>query len=156
VIPIWMGKGAQFVPGQAAVPRLGITVPQVPASMQAWEIGPGRVHALKVERTTGGTKITLPEFGLTAAVIFTGNQANGIVARFQEQARQTGKIAAKWAHDLAEDEIRKVATIEAQLEQAGHSLPDSQALLGDARQRLQACTELMARGDYGEADAEAQ
>ena len=61
-----------------------------------------RVHALKVERTTGGTKFTLPEFGLTAAVVFT-DQANGLVARFQDQERQTSKTAAKWAHDLAEE-----------------------------------------------------
>lgn len=156
VLPIWMGKGAQFVPGQAAVPKLSITVPQVPASMQAWEVSPGQVHALKVERTTGGTKITLPEFGLTAAIVFTGSQANGIVARFQEQARQMSKIAAKWTRDLAEEEIRKVAMIEEQLEQAGHTLPDSQKLLENARQRLQSCTEYLAKGDYREADAEGQ
>src|SRR5262249_38800930 len=156
VLPIWMGKGAQFVPGQAAVSKLSITVPQVPASMQAWEISPGQVHALKVERTTGGTKITLPEFGLTAAVVFTGDQANGIVARFQEQARQMSKTAAQWSRDLAEEEIRKVAKIEEQLEQAGHTLPDGRNLLENARQRLQTCTELLAKGDYREADAEGQ
>jgi hypothetical protein len=156
VLPIWMGKGAQFVPGQSAVARLSITVPQVPMSMQAWEISPGRVHALKVERTTGGTKLTLPEFGLTAAIVFVGDQANGLVARFQDQARQTSKAAARWAHDLAEEEIRKVAPIEEQLEQAGHILPDGQKLLGDARRRLQNSTELLARGEYSDADAEAQ
>ncbi|TMQ33126.1 MAG: hypothetical protein E6K70_14830 [Planctomycetota bacterium] len=30
VMPMWVGKGAQFVPGQAAVGNLTITVPQVP------------------------------------------------------------------------------------------------------------------------------
>jgi hypothetical protein len=156
VLPIWMGKGAQFVPGQAAISKLSITVPQVPASTQAWEISPGSVHALKVERTTGGTKITLPEFGLTAAVLFAADQGNRIVARLQDQARQTNKTAAKWAHDLAEEEIRKVARIQEQLEQAGHTLPDGQQLMGNARQRLQKCTELLAKGDYREADAEGQ
>ena len=74
LLPIWMGKGAQFVPGQAALAKLSITVPQVPPGTQAWEISPGRIHALKVERTTGGNKITLPEFGLTAAVVFAARQ----------------------------------------------------------------------------------
>lgn len=156
VLPIWMGKGAQFVPGQAAAAKLSITVPQVPANMQPWEVSPGRVQALHEERTIGGTKITLPEFGLTAAVVFTGDQGNGMVARFQDQARQMSKTAAKWSHDLAEEEIRKVAGVEEQLEQAGHSLPDGQKLLENARQRLQNCTDLFAKGDFREADAEGQ
>jgi hypothetical protein len=156
VLPIWMGKGAQFVPGQAAVAKLTITVPQIPASMQPWEVSPGRVQALHEERTIGGTKITLPEFGLTAAVVFMGDQANGMLARLQDQARLMSKTAARWAHDLAEEEIRKVARVEEQLEQAGHSLPDSQKLLEDARRRLQACTELLTKGEFSEADAEGQ
>jgi hypothetical protein len=156
VLPIWMGRGAQFVPGQAAVSKLTITVPQVPASMQPWEISPSGVHALHEERTIGGTKITLPEFGLTAAVVFAGDQANGMVARFQDQARQMSKTTAKWSHDLAEEEIRKVAMIEEKLEQGGHSLPDSKKLLEDASRRLQTCTGNLAKGDFHEADAEGQ
>jgi hypothetical protein len=93
---------------------------------------------------------------LTAAVVFTGDQANGIVARFQEQARQMSKTTATWSHDLAEEEIRKVTKIAEQLEQAGHTLPDGQKLLENARQRLQTCTEHLAKGDYREADAEGQ
>ena len=30
VLPMWMGAGSQFVPGQAAAARLEIRVPQVP------------------------------------------------------------------------------------------------------------------------------
>jgi hypothetical protein len=156
VLPIWLGKGAQFVPGQGAFAKLSITVPQVPDSTQAWEISPGQVHALKVERTTGGTKITLPDFGLTAAILFAGDQGNRMVARLQDQARQTNKVAAKWAHDLAEEEIRKVARIEEQLEQAGHTVLHGQELMDKARRRLQTATELLSKGDYGEADGEAQ
>jgi hypothetical protein len=156
VLPIWMGKGAQFVPGQAAAAKLSITVPQVPASMQPWEISPGRVHALHEERSTGGTKITLPEFGLTSAIVFTGDQANGMVARFQNQAMQMSKTTAKWSHDLAEEEIRKVAIIEVQLEKDGHTLPDGQKLMENARQRLQTCTDLLTKGEFREADAEGQ
>ncbi|HLJ92723.1 MAG TPA: hypothetical protein VKU02_05945, partial [Gemmataceae bacterium] len=156
VLPIWMGKGAQFVPGQSAVAKLSITVPQIPDSTQAWEISPARVHALKAERTTGGTKITLPEFGLTAAVLFTSDQVNHTVARLQNQARQTSQRAATWGRDLAEEEIRKVTRIEQQLEQAGHTLPDGPALMAKAQQYLQSSSALLAKGDYAEADLESQ
>src|SRR5439155_14714169 len=50
----------------------------------------------------------------------------------------------------------KVARIEEQLEQAGHSPPDGQKLLEEARRRLQLCSDYLAKGDYSEADAEAQ
>src|SRR5262249_60083491 len=37
VLPMWLGTGAQFVPGQGAVAQLRIVVPQVPMSFQAFE-----------------------------------------------------------------------------------------------------------------------
>ncbi len=85
VIPIWQGKGGQFVPGQAAVPKLSLVIPQVPQSSQAWEVTPADVRGLKCERVTGGTKITIPEFGLTSTIVFTSD--TNVVIRFQEQAQ---------------------------------------------------------------------
>ena len=73
VLPIWMGKGSQFVPGQAAVSKLSMIVPQIPQTMQAWEVNPAEVRNVRAERAVGGTKITLPEFNLTSAVVFTAD-----------------------------------------------------------------------------------
>jgi hypothetical protein len=148
-LPIWVGKGAQFVPGQAAATRLSIIVPEVPIGTQAWEVSPVEVRSLQMERVIGGTRITLPEFGLTATVVFTSdNGPNGIIVRFQEQLRQMRKLAAQWAHDLAEVELDKVALVEEQLEADGHKLPDGQQLLKDARQRLRTSVEHWNNGDY--------
>jgi hypothetical protein len=157
VLPIWMGQGSQFVPGQAAASRLSIVVPEVPAGDRAWEVSPGEVAGLQTERVVGGTKVTLPEFGLTAAIVFTADSGpTGLVVRFQDQARRWQKLAAQWTHDLAEVEIDKVARVEAQLEAAGHTLPDGQALMRDARSRLQQCVEHWNQGDFREAYLEAQ
>src|SRR5262249_47539503 len=38
VLPMWLGKGAQFVPGQSAAALLTVIVPEVPAGTQAWRI----------------------------------------------------------------------------------------------------------------------
>ena len=60
VLPIWLGQGGQFVPGQAAVANLSMVVPKVPVGTQAWEISPGDVHALaNTERVVGGTGVRL-------------------------------------------------------------------------------------------------
>ena len=44
-------------------------VPQVPQSMQCWEVTPGEVRGIKTERVPGGTKVTIPEFGLTTEAV---------------------------------------------------------------------------------------
>jgi hypothetical protein len=157
VLPMWFGKGAQCVPGQCAVPSLSITLPMAPVGTQAWEIMPGLVRSLPQERVVGGTKITIEEFGVTSAVVFTSdNGPTGVVARFQDQARQTTKLAAQWSHDLAEEEIRKTALVNEQLENEGHVLPDGQKLIADARARLKTSTTAFNNRYYRDANAEAQ
>jgi hypothetical protein len=157
VLPMWVGKGGQFVLGQAAKANLTLLVPQAPVGTQAWEISPADVHCLQMERVVGGTKVTIPEFGLTTAIVFTGdNGPNGLLVRFQEQARQSAKLAAQWAQYLAEEEISKVTRVYEQLDKLGHPLPDGQQLLENARQRSQKCVASFNKGDYREAYAEAQ
>jgi hypothetical protein len=157
VLPIWLGKGAQFVPGQSAGIKLAMIVPLVPTGVQAWEITPAEVRSLQSERVMGGTKVIVPEFGLTTAIVFTGDiSPTGLLVRFQDHVRRVRKLAAQWAHDLAETEIAKVMKVEEELEQAGHTLPDGQQLADNARARLKACEEHWTNGDYRQAYQEAQ
>ncbi|HMC12017.1 MAG TPA: hypothetical protein VKH44_12035, partial [Pirellulaceae bacterium] len=157
VLPIWMGKGSQFVPGQAAAARLSMVVPDVPVGTQAWEVSPADVRGLRAERVTGGMKVTVPEFGMTSAIVFTSdNGPDGLLVQFQEQTRRMRKLAAQWAHDLAQVEMDKVLAVYQQLEQAGRRLPDAQGLLDNARARLQSSANLLTSGDPREAYHEAQ
>jgi len=156
LLPMWLGRGAQFVPGQSATSKLNVTVPQVPVGTQAWEVTPADVHCLQMERVIGGTRITLPDFGLTSAIVFTGdNSPAGVVVNFQNQVRQNSRMAAQWAHDLAAEEIGKVTRVQDQLVRGGHTLPDGQNLIDDSRKRLSACVELWNKGNYRDAYAEA-
>jgi hypothetical protein len=158
VLPIWVGKGAQYVPGQAAVAKLTIDVPSVPINWQAWAVSPADVRTLRTERVVGGTRVTVPEFSLTAAIFLTAdnNDPNGMVVRFQNLLPHTRKMAAQWAYYLADVEIRKVAQVQAELERTGHPLPDGQKLLENAQQRLGVCVQHWNSGDYREAYAEAE
>ena len=72
-MPVWIGRGSQFVPGQAAVVNLQLLVPGVPDAAQAWAVSPGDVRSLRSERGIGGRWVTVPEFGLTAAVVLTSD-----------------------------------------------------------------------------------
>jgi hypothetical protein len=158
VLPVWIGTGSQYVPGQSAVAKLDVLVPQVPPSMQPWEVSPGFVRSLHWKPQTGGVLVSVPEFSLTSAIVFTFDPGNptGLVARFQEKQRRMSKVAAQWAHDQAEEEIAKVERVYAELDKGGHPLPDGQELLKKARGYLASCEELRRTGDYGEAYLEAQ
>jgi hypothetical protein len=157
VLPIWVGKGAQFVPGQSAIANLTLTIPQVPIGTQAWEVSPAEVRCLRQERVIGGTKITIPEFGLTTAIVFTSdNGPNGIVVRFQDQVRQLAPLAAQWAAYLAQEELSKVGRVQEQLVKLAHPLPDGEKLMEDAQKRSRASVDLFNKGNYREAYAEAQ
>jgi hypothetical protein len=154
VIPIWQGKGAQFVPGQAAVSKLSMVVPQVSPSTQAWEVTPADVIGLRGERVTGGTKVTLPEFGLTSAVVFTSD--TNVIVRLQEQGRSRRQTAAQYTYDMALYEMEKVLRIQEQLESRGHTLPDAQHLITDSQNRLKSAKERWDARQFPEAYRESE
>ncbi len=152
---MWLGDNAQFVPGQAAVAKLKFTVPLVPPSFQCWEVAPGEVKALKVEKgKVGGMEVVLPEFGLTSAIVFTSDIA--LIQHFQELCWARRQLAAQYTYDLAVKELEKVARVEEELEKSGHTLPDGQALMKDAYDRLKAAKALWENHQYGAAYQEAQ
>lgn len=156
VFPMWLGKGAQCVPGQSAAAQLKMVIPSTPAGSEPWEIAPGMVTMLTPERVPGGTQITLREFGLTTAIVFTAdNGPNGLLVRLQDQAKQNGKRASELARDLAEESIRKVGIVYNKLVQAGHALPDGTQLMDRANTLLQKAKESYARGQYRDAYADA-
>ena len=157
VLPIWLGAGSQFVPAQAAVPELKITVPQVMGSAQAWEVSPARVQALRMERVVGGVRVTLHEFGLTGAVVFTSDLSpEGLVVRLQEKQRGMAPHAAQWAHEQAIEELAKVEKVQAELDELGVKLVDEEQLLGRSRSFLDACEKARRDGDYPEAYLDAE
>jgi hypothetical protein len=156
-LPIWVGAGSQFVPGQAAVANLTLVVPQIPTGTQPWLVSAAEARTLRSERVVGGTKITIPEFGLTAAVVFTGDLSpTGLVVHFQNETRKVSRDAAQWACDLAEEEFAKVSKVEIELESLGRTLPDSGTLMEDARRRVRLAANHRRNGNSREAYAEAE
>ena len=127
---MWIGGGAQFVPGQDAISDLSVSVPMIPPSWGAWEISPAEVRSIRPERILGATRVTLHDFSLTGAVLFTGD-LGGQVVRLQNQQRRMAPTAAQWSHDQAAEELAKVEKIHGELEQAGHKLPDAAELLAE-------------------------
>jgi len=157
VLPMWVGPGSQYVPGQSALAELKIIVPQVPGGCQAWEVSPGLVRSLNWTRVVGGMEIKIPEFGLTSAIVFTADLTpTGLVVRFQDQQRRQAKIAAQYAHDQAAEELTKAELVNAELVKMGHSLPDGAQLLEKTKEYLESCKRKRRDGEWSEAYLEAQ
>jgi hypothetical protein len=149
VLPMWLGVGAQYVPGQLTVNNLEIIVPGAPQEAQAWEVSPGDVRSLEAKRVAGGMKITVPEFGMTTAVLLTADVNTvdgGVIGRLQQTARRTSRLAGQYAYDLGVETLRKVETVNQQLEQSGQAVPGAPRLLEESRRRLEAARAAWTRG----------
>ncbi len=155
VLPMWLGGGSQFVPGQSAVRALQVTVPHVPPGAQAWEVTPGEVRALHPERVPGGMRITLQDFGLTAAVLFTADTQ--LIVRLQGQARgDRREAAARYTYERAVHELEKTVRVHDQLARQELTVVDAGPLLQDARDRLQRAKEYWDQRLYADAYRESE
>jgi hypothetical protein len=156
VIPIWLGGGAQHVPGQSAQNGLTMQVPMVPDTAEPWEVTPAEVRALRQRKTPGGTEVTVPEFDLTSIIVFTSdNSANGPLVYWQDQTSKMAANAAQWTYDQARAELAKVLKVHAEIERFAR-VSGSKDLINDCTRRLQQSRVYYANKDYRQSYFEAQ
>lgn len=120
LLPIWFGPGTQFVPPQGAIPALTVVVPLVHDGADPWRITPAGVECLsqQTRKVVGGTELVITEFDLVCPIVFT-NDRPGLVAWWQDYARKYGRLAARWALDLAAVQYEKTAAVHARLTAQG-------------------------------------
>jgi hypothetical protein len=153
LLPIWSAPRAQYVPPPSAANALALVVRGVPEDSKAYELTPGGVQPLRPTRVTGGTRLVLDEFGLTAQVLLAHDPS--IVSDVYRRATEVGQRAAQLHRDLA---VRKLNTVQAL---AGQLAPrtfvsSDPAWLDAARQNLQKCDSQLASGDARGATLSAQ
>ena len=135
VLPIWLSAGGQYVPDQGALTALTLTVPLTEDGSDPWRITPAGVECLRnyTKKVTGGTELTIPEFDFVTRIVFTSDQTqNGLVVWWQDYARKYGRIAARWAMDLAAEEYEKTYAVNAKLAQMGVTVRGSDELFKQA------------------------
>jgi len=130
----WLGPGAQYVPGQLATMNLELVVPGAPEDAQVWELSAGQMRPVTHQRTAGGVKVQVADFGLTSVLVFTSDVQR--IAELQRTTRRNLIKTAQWSYDLAVEQLKKAEIVNAQLEELGQALPDGRALLIEARKLL--------------------
>jgi hypothetical protein len=109
LLPMWFGPNTQFVPDQGSVNSLKITVPLIADGADPWRLTPAGVECLanSAKKIVGGTELTIPEFDYVCPIVFTNDRA-GLVVWWQDYVRKYGRLAARWALDMAAVEYEKV------------------------------------------------
>ena len=120
LLPLWLKRGAQYSTGQSATNGVSLIVPGVPDSNQAFEILPTSLRPVDHKRVTGGVRVTLPEFGLTSAVLLTQDpleitSMSRSVARYSERSAQL-------LTEVAQARLAETEQLARQLGQAGQQV----------------------------------
>jgi hypothetical protein len=153
-IPLWYTSSAQFCPAQAAANNLGVVVPGAPEATNCYELGPGGIQAVRHRRATGGERVTLDEFGLTALVLLAHDPL--IVNNLTQRATAIGPRAAELTRNLA---ARKLSVVQELSQQLGGRTVSPQYLrdwLQTARENLVLCDARLAAKEYAAACVHAQ
>lgn len=142
LVPVWTEPGAQFVSGQAAGNGVSFLVPAIPEGSEAYEVLPGRMHALRADKKAGGTPVTLEEFSLTSLVLFT--QDAQVSRDMAERTRRIGLRAARLQRDLAALTLQQVEPMQGRLPLREPFKAVAPQWLATAHKELQTCDQLLA------------
>ncbi len=94
---------------------------------------------------------------MTCALVFTADLSpTGLVVRFQDHQRRVARMAAQWAHDQAQEELKKVEQVESELQKSKHVQPDETQLLQKAREYLESATAHRTNSEWSAAYLDAQ
>lgn len=154
VVPVCYGDRAQLVPEQLAVDELTIVIPGTPETASAWEIDLGGVRGLKTQRVTGGLRVTLHEFELTAIVVLTSDRS--LIEALTKLAQRLQPDAAETMVRLADMTLKKVEAVNEQLAAEGHVPPDGERLLRAAWESRGQALAALKRHDHPKAFLEAR
>jgi hypothetical protein len=162
---------AQYQPAQLSLDEVTVT-PALPEGSQAFEISPGDVKVLNLERTPGGRQITLKEFDTTSMILCTADlEMYENLRRIVEGVRPR---AVPLAIEQAEILLQAVTETNGRLAADGHEFmskvdlkrrrqagmegapPDVPDLLAESQKNIKTAREAWERQDYAVAWAEAR
>ena len=133
LLPIWFGPNTQFVPEQGSVSALKITIPLLADGADPWRITPAGIECLanQTKKVVGGTELIITEFDLVAPIVFTNDRA-GLLVWWQDYVRKYGRLAARWALDMAAVEYEKVYATHTKIAALGVEVKDADRLFTQA------------------------
>ena len=119
---------AQWQPNQMAYHDLVISA-RLPQSVQFLEVSPGEARFLEPkpdDRIPGGTRVTIPDFGVTTMILCTTDMA--LCERIQKNVQRIRPLAVQWAIRQAELEFALARDGHERLKADGHLINNEEQL----------------------------
>ena len=154
LLPMWLQKNAQFVPGQMSLEKATMIVPGVPASASAWEITTTGIRSLGRERATGGIRVTVSDLDQVAAIVVTSNRA--AIEELRLKIRKTEKSSSRLWIELATAKRHRVLAVNRELDRLGVGIRDADRLAAQSSLSVRKAESAFARLDYNTACIHAQ
>ncbi len=146
LLPVWLSESGQFVPDQMDAHDATIVVHGVEESAAAWEITTTGIQSLDTKRVTGGHQITLRQFDMTSAVIFTSDRQ--LIERLRQKMNTLSQASAQVMLELAQAKLKRVIAVDKELHSLGVPQPDAIRLLAAAGGAINTANSYFRRGDY--------
>lgn len=145
LLPMWYQDHAQYVPGAMRSRDATIVVPGVSESASAWLLTSQGVQNLVARRDTGGMRIRIPDFDLTAAVVITSDF--NLVRRWQAESQRMSHDDAADQISLAHAKLERVRDVESELTRLGIVRADSTTVLTHAQVAVNDAESAFRRGN---------
>lgn len=145
LVPLWLGRGTQFVPGQAAAQEVTFIIPGVPESNTAYLLLPGALEPLNTERVAGGMRLTLREFGPTSLVAITQDPV--VLAYLMDRAKTAGPRMVQLQRELANITFRNLRAVHEKLIRTGPFIPQAESWFRLATEELASADRAINVGD---------
>jgi hypothetical protein len=149
LLPLWIARGAQFATGQSAATNLSIVAPGVPPAHDGHELSPTGLERLDQRRVTRGVRVTLPDFGVASAVVFTADPL--VLRSLGDRIAHTAQRAAKLQQDLAQIKLMQVEQLHQQMSAANAAHPHGAYYVALARSTLQQSEAALGAGQFAKA-----
>lgn len=147
LVPIWLGPGGQWVPGQSADHGISLVVPGVPETNDAYLLLPGGLRALRrPKKVTGGVLVTLDEFGPSSLVLMTQDAA--AVNSLTRGVLRDGPRVAALAREVGASKLTTASRVDGKLTTQAGPLPHGVEWLTMSADALRASEAEWNAGNY--------
>lgn len=145
LLPMWSGKGAQYVPGQSTGVNVSFIVPGIPEAVDVYEIAPGGLRPLVRKRVAGGMKVTLDELNLTSLILLT--QDPQVVGACAHRLQLVGPTLAEQVRETTISKFQRAQDVHTRLAAFAPRVPEAEVWLTASARALERAERRMAEGN---------
>ena len=137
--------GSQYSVDPPTSNTITFVIPGVPNSSEVYRVTASRLQPLRNKRVTGGTRMTVEDFHVTAIIVMTQDPL--VVRHISERLKETSNRWSALRQQQAALSLARVQQVHEQLVGQRRGLPQADDWLQQADTELRQCIRLLEAGD---------